>query len=419
MQKAVEELKAFVTKLRARPDVEVIASQIGQPASKKELATLVDMPVELIAFYREANGVHIEWRFVDAPGQGCLLISPVSEETIWQADVFAPATEALVFDVQQPECLTWLVRRTGQPEFRVLTGNSTDFVESTSIATYLNNAMANGLVPWWPMCFRNNAHTSFATQEADITRFRARPKKPKVETAKARVHINSAHPGARGRVERTVRIDPDPETAAYGATFAEIQLDHGRLVWVPTRYTKVLGAKPDIYEQLRIELPRSKAQANPLAVLELFAQATCGHPMVAAGILAPHDLASTAHFLVELYNAAIAARVSFTDRLPLPKDKLAFSASALATVRNTHCIGETFNALFAGLHTAATKRSAESGCHGNALLDAALVQALARCGKARAVVAALRTNAVLAWPAPQDNGQIPGLPSDAPLFGSW
>lgn len=417
MEATVRALRALADALRKRPDVAVTTCVLSAGATEEELAKLGDVPDELIRFYREVNGVHIEWRFIEPPGHGCIRIPPLSVHTRFERDVFAPGLEALFFDEQQPECTTWIVRVPGTSETKVFTGSIGEPVLSASLRAYLEGAIANGFVPWWPMCFREVHGVSYAEPEAAITRFRAKPKKPKVIAPGARVHIETFHRGARGRALRTEHVAPSDLTRHYGTSFTEVTCDLGWTLWVPTRFLKV-QSKVDAYEGLREALPVERTEDAPLACLELLAHATSADANVAAGWIAPHDLRASIAFLVSLYNAAIRARISFTERLPLPKSSSAFAPTEEARMGHTHCVGETFDALFQGLYRVVQQRSADTHTAGRLLVEEALVQALARCGKARDVTQALRREEVLSAPSPPPSEGDVGLPAGAILRGS-
>jgi|GEM_PF-5038091 len=181
MEATVRALRELTDTLRRRPDIEMMTCVLGEEATAEELASLVDAPEEPVAFFREVNGVHIP---------------PISAHTRFEVDVFAPGVEALFFDEQQPECTTWLVRSPDEASTRVITGSMGEPYVSDSIAAYVSGAMSSGFVPWWPMCFRSLKGVSYAGSEAAITRFRAKPKKPKSITPGARVHIGSFDRGA-------------------------------------------------------------------------------------------------------------------------------------------------------------------------------------------------------------------------------
>lgn len=417
MEATVRALRALADALTKRPDIEVVTCVLGAGATEEELAKLGDVPDELVRFYREVNGVHIAWRFIEPPGHGCIRIPPISVHTRFELDAFVPGLEALFFDEQQPECTTWLVRVPGKKEAKVFTGSSVAPVVSASLEAYLQGAIASGFVPWWPMCFRETRGVSYAEPEAAITRFRAKPKKPKAIAPGARVHIETFHRGARGRALRTERVAPSGLTQHYGTSFTEVACDLGWTLWVPTRFLKV-QSKVDAYEGLREALPVERTEDAPLACLELLAHATSADANVAAGLLAPHELRASIAFLVSLYNAAIRARISFTERLPLPKSPGAFAPTEEARMGHTHCVGETFDALFAGLHTVVRQRSAETNTVACSLVEASLLQQLGRCGKARDVTATLRLDEVLRAPSPPPSEGDVGLPEGAIVRGA-
>src|SRR5690349_10056907 len=76
MTDVAAELRAFVATLKKRPDIVVETAKFGRSASKSVLAWLesAGFPQDLIDLYAEMNGIHVEWRFVEGPGGGCIRV---------------------------------------------------------------------------------------------------------------------------------------------------------------------------------------------------------------------------------------------------------------------------------------------------------------------------------------------------------
>jgi hypothetical protein len=418
MDDVVRELKAFVAALKKRPDVVVEAAAVGKKASRSELEHAADLPEELRALYAAMNGAHVEWRFVEPGGGGCLRVPPLSEWTRFQCDDatymgFGEDFEALFFDEITPEGSTWIVRRRGTGEHRLVfapAGRASEGIEpARSIAEYLRAGMRSGFGHWWPMCFRDRPHVSYAAQEEAIRRFQAPPVKPAAIRTGARVHFGYFAEGGRGEVRRVVEVSESEQTRFHGTRFAEVALDEGTIALLPVRFMKA-HTKRDAYEALRASLPSEPWPARgPLEVLEELARAigplshygSAGpsNARLAAGVLSAHALDHAVDVLCALYDAAIAARLSFTERLPLEKTGRELSSSEWSRFRWQHAIGDTLEGLFAGLLLVLRHRSADASLPPGALVDPARVARLRRCGKARAIVEAVDAGTVLEKPA--------------------
>ena len=186
MRKVVEELYVFVEALLRRDDIRVGVSVFGRPTGTAELDKLrsQQVPLDLIQLHREVNGIHIEWRFVEPPGGGCLRIPAISRLSRFKGDRshhmgFGAHREAMLFDEITPEGGTWLVRDKGSEDgtlyFASRGRGREGVIPARSIVEYLREAIAHGLVPYWPRCFRPSQNVSYAKQEQEIERFRAAP----------------------------------------------------------------------------------------------------------------------------------------------------------------------------------------------------------------------------------------------------
>jgi hypothetical protein len=81
---AVAELREFIAELGRRPDIVVKEAHVGDPAAPEKLAALrlrEGIPEELVALYAEMDGAHVEWRFIEPLGAGCLNIPEIDAPT--------------------------------------------------------------------------------------------------------------------------------------------------------------------------------------------------------------------------------------------------------------------------------------------------------------------------------------------------
>jgi BRCT domain type II-containing protein len=120
MSKVAAELRAFVQALKKRKDIQVTVAEIGRKAGKAKLGQLEysKIPEQLIELYAELDGVHVEWRFIEPSGGGCIRVPPVSQWTVFGDDDkhymnFGDDREALLLDEITPEGGTWVVRKVG------------------------------------------------------------------------------------------------------------------------------------------------------------------------------------------------------------------------------------------------------------------------------------------------------------------
>jgi len=184
MRRVVEELWTFLEALAQREDIRVGVAVLGRPAGTYELDQLrvQRVPTDLVQLYAEVDGVHIEWRFVDPPGGGCMRIPAISQWSRFTTDEghymnFGDDQEAMLFDEITPEGSTWLVRDTGSEggtlRFASAAEGQDSVMVAVSIVDYLRKAMENGLVPYWPRCFKPSRYVSYADEERAIERFRA------------------------------------------------------------------------------------------------------------------------------------------------------------------------------------------------------------------------------------------------------
>lgn len=412
MEQVIRELKAFVAKLMERPDLEVLVANVRDPATAAELASLVDVPDELRAFYAATNGVHVEWRFREPShdgstlGGGRIQISKLSEWTRFESDDetasrFGETMEALFFDEILPEGATWIVRDRESKAHRIVFSPSSrktieeGVVAGSSIADYLRNAMSNGFAYWWPVCFRERPNISNAEQEQTIRRFRAMPEQPSNVQPGRRVRALCFVEGARGNVLDVHEASPSDATNYFGTRLAKVQLDEGTVAWIGTRYMTAHD-RVDAYERLRLALPRAPFREGPLLVLEELARAigpvTSYSPgpgpsnaRVAAGIIAAHPLNDVIRWLVELYDAARATQIQLFEPRPLAASGDELSPMTWGRKRWQHTPCESFEGLLYGLSIVLQHRSAHAARPPVELVDPAAVRDLARCGELKIV----------------------------------
>jgi hypothetical protein len=394
--KAVDELRLFVQALKKRADVTVKRAEIGRKASKADLAALVDVPAELVELYRAANGIHIEWEFVEPRGAGCMHIWPISPWIRFTGDEehymgFGERQEALALDHIQPEGNTWLVRTKGTTEAQIIFASAAEGADGVtaarSIADYLREAMRCGLVYYWPRCFRENRYVSYADQEAAIERFRAPIRAPLPVVQGTRVQFDYFSEGGRGEVLSLFEAAPSRTTEFCGRSLVQVRLDVGISAWLPKRWVKAVG-KTDAYERLRdpaFDL-MAAARADLLGLLADLARAIGplshyssrgpSHARRAAGLLAARPLPEAISLVLALRGAVVAAGLDLAARRPLPPSDDTFSPTDFVCDGEVYVVQDLFVGLFGGLVLLALDASAREGRPGRALVDAALLARL-------------------------------------------
>ncbi|MEO8067866.1 MAG: hypothetical protein ABI599_09260 [Flavobacteriales bacterium] len=181
MKEAVDRLKAFIEELKQRPDLEVINAELEPGLTDEQLAAMRDVPEELMALYAEVGGVHVKWRFREPSGNGEFRL-PRARSAAWEGDRatcmnFGDETESITLDGAD-DSGTYFVRNVGEKDYKILfarSGNGSYAVKvADSVVEFLDLAMENGFVYYWPNCFGKEGmqNVSFAAQEAMITRFK-------------------------------------------------------------------------------------------------------------------------------------------------------------------------------------------------------------------------------------------------------
>jgi hypothetical protein len=412
---AVDELRSFVQQLMKRPDVRVSRAHIGHRATKAELAMLHGMPAELVELYTAANGVHIEWTFVEPPGGGTMRIPPVDRGTRFGGDDetymgFGAGVEALLLDEITPEGSTWLVRERGEERMQILFASAAEgtdgVVAAPSIAEYLRAAMSHGLVHYWPRCFKPSPYVTYAEQEAAVTRFRGPATAPRPITVGTRVQFDFFAEGGRAEVLSLFEAAPSRLAEFCGRELAEVRLDLGGRAWLAVRWIKALG-KTDAYERLRDpatplvatgeELPgRLLELTRAIGPLTGYSPRGPSNARRAAGLLAPRPLTESIESVLALHQATASAEIDTNTYSPLPPSDDTFSDTDFATKRGEYRVRDTLLGLFGGLVLLARQASAERGVPGRALVDAALVAELSKVEAASGLVEVLRSEEVCA-----------------------
>ncbi|MEP7123011.1 MAG: BRCT domain-containing protein [Byssovorax sp.] len=447
IESAVAELKVFLEGLKRRSDLTVTVAEIGRRATKAELASLKHkkgIPEELLELYAATNGVHIEWAFIEPPGQGCLRIFTLNDWTQFRGDdencmSFPDEYDALLLDEQRAEGGTWLVREKATGASRLVFAQAAegpDGVEPAgSIAAYLRAAMDHGFVPYWPSCFRENRYISYAEQEAAIERFRAPPEMPSLLHVGARVQLEYFSEGGRGEVLQRREAAPSRATEFCGRKLAEVKLDEGSVGWVPEKWMKVVKA-PDAYERLRdprFDFPAAAGDdllglmtdvARAVGPVQHFTSCNVGaypsNARRAAGLLSARPLVEAITLVVDLFDAVQKAGLDLAEKRPIAKSGQEFSTIELARHSFEYSLEGTFAGLLGGLFLRACHESARCGVVGRDLVDGALRSRIP-ADQASSLIAALTAGDVLAAPiwhhdTTGDTARALGLPEGAAVL---
>jgi BRCT domain type II-containing protein len=441
---AVAELEAFVSALRKRKDVTIEHATIGRKAGKAKLAQLRAMraPDELIDLYAEVDGVRVEWRFIEAPGGGCMRIPPISQWTRFTGDDshymnFGDDREALLLDEVTPEGNTWLVRDKGSEDrrasiiFASAAEGADGVIAASSIAEYLRKAMANGFVGYWPRCFKPSKYVSYAEWEQTIERFKAPPVAPSKFAVGARVQFGFFSEGGRGELLANLEVEESKNTNFSGTAFAQVRTDIGAVVWIPHKFLAVRN-KQDAYEQLRAPgydwVGSFAADAD--ALLDDLARAIdplahyTGTEQIdrmpsnarrSAGLLSARLFADAVELVLALDEAVTKAKLDRKAQRKFEKTGAEFNPSELARLRWQYRIDDLLGGLYAGLLLLAHYESARREAPGSALLDAKLLARLKKVEAAHDLHERCTRKTklpTLTW-NPQAAPKDYGLPADA------
>lgn len=447
MGKVAEELRAFLKTLKARKDITVTQAKIGRPASARTLASLSskDLPEPLVEFYRYLDGVHIEWRFIEPPGGGCIRIPAVSQWTRFTGDDdhymnFGTDREALLFDEITPEGSTWLVRNVHEPErgamlmFASAAQGQDGILAAQSIVEYLRKAMANGFAPYWPRCFTPSEHVSYAEQEEIIERFKAPPVLPSKFTVGSRVQFQFFAEGARGEVLGNFAAPANEDTEFTGTSFAQVRCDEGTVAWIPHQWLKV-SKKQDVYEQLRAPsydfmaamdddvgglLDEITRAIDPLAhfTTDRDIGSMPSNVRRAAGMLSARPLAEAVELVLALDQAVSKAKLDRGEYRKLDKTGREFSPRELARLGWKYSVGKLIDSLYAALVLLAHHESARRNVPGSQLLDSKLVARLQSIEAANVVHERCTRKSTLPAPhwGPKTDPTKYGLPEGSTVF---
>lgn len=446
MTRVVAELRTFVQALKQRKDITVETATLGRKAGKAKLDQLraLQVPAQLVELYAEVDGVHVEWRFTEPPGGGCMRIPPVTQWTCFTGDDshymnFGDDYEALLLDEITAEGNTWLVRERGAGDramirFASAAEGADGVIAATSIADYLRKAMQSGFVPYWPRCFTPSRYVSYATQEQAIERFRAAPVAPTRLVVGGRVQFEYFAEGGRGQVLSMREVPASDATRFPGTRFVEVRADEGSVAWLPQKWLKAWSGT-DAYERLRApesalatdesslgeQLDELARAIDPLAhytTSELLGTVP-SNARRAAGLLGTRPLADAVAQVLALDAAVRHAKLDRHEQRPLVQTGREFDPAELSRLRWTYTIAGLLAGLHGGLLLLAHHESARRGVPGTALLDAALLEQLASHADAEALHERCTRTAPLAAPrwGYQDPGAAAlGLPADAVLW---
>ncbi|PCC73625.1 BRCA1 C Terminus (BRCT) domain-containing protein [Nannocystis exedens] len=448
MTRVAAELRAFLERLRGRPDITVTVAELGRKAGKAKLDQLraLRVPQDLVDLYAEIDGIHIEWRFVEPPGEGCIRVPAVTQWTRFGTDDqhymnFGDDREAMLLDEITPEGNTWLVRSRKAPRgsgpreasivFASAAEGADGIVAAPSLPEYFRAAMASGFVPYWPRCFKPNRYVSYATQEAAVERFRAAPVAPTPIGAGTRVEFAYFAEGGRGEALALHTVAASRHAAFTGREFVRVRLDEGTVAWLPQKWTKALTGR-DAYERLRepaeplvgAELSlRFDELARAIGPLAHFAGGSIGmlpsNARRATGLLATRPFADALRQVLDLRDAAVRARLELKASRPLAPTGDEFGPAELSRFGWRYDLSGVLTGLLGGLQILAHHESARRRVPGRELVPSALRERLVDIDAAAELRERLDSAEILAAPKWDHVGSDPaelGLPSGEPVL---
>lgn len=448
MTRVVAELRAFLDQLRARPDITVTVAELGRKAGKAKLDQLraLRAPQDLVDLYAEIDGIHIEWRFIEPPGEGCIRVPSVTQWTQFTGDDqhymnFGDDEEAMLLDAITAEGNTWLVRARKAPRgssprhasiiFASAAEGADGIIAASSLPEYFRAAMASGFVPYWPRCFKPNRYVSYAREEAAVTRFRARPVAPTPIVAGTRVEFEYFSEGGRGEALGLHEVPASRDAEFTGREFVRVRLDEGTVAWLPQKWTKALTGR-DAYERLREpEEPlvvadlsaRFDELARAIGPLAHFAGGSIGslpsNARRAAGVLATRPFADALRQVLDLRDAAVRARLELHESRPLAQTGDEFGPAELSRFRWQYSISGLLTGLLGGLQVLAHHESARRRVPGRELVPSELSARLANIDAAAELRERLASAEILAapkWDRVDSDAAALGLPSSEPLL---
>jgi BRCT domain type II-containing protein len=447
VSKAVAELKAFVRALEQRKDITVKICEVGRKASKSSLTHLraQGAPDDVVEMYSEMDGIHVEWRFIEPPGGGCIRIPPVTQWTCFTDDDshymnFGEGTEALLLDEITAEGTTYLVRQQKSKDnsasiiFASAAEGADGVTAASSIAEYLRKAMENGFVPYWPRCFKPSRYVSYAEQEQTIERFKAPAVEPVAIDVGVRVQFGYFSEGGRGEVIALHQAKPSRDTDFTGTAFAQVRCDEGSLAWIPQQWIAA-RKQDDAYEQLRA--PSYDLQAaitsdlgallddlaraiDPLAHYSgaegLDSLPLPSNARRAAGLLSARPLAEAVRFVLALDQAITRAKLERREQRSLIKVGREFAPAELSRLGWQYTINGILEGLYAGLGILVHHESMHRDVPGVALLDPELVASMQKLAGAEHLHERCTRNGKLPaprWASSEDVAPKYGLPKGA------
>ena len=403
------ELRAFIAALDRRRDITVYRIDgynfVGEPASPAELASLDGLPDELVDFYREMNGVLLEWTFTepsDLDGRtflamdGRICVPRIGPATRFTTDAehhmgFGAGYDAMSLDGWGATG-TWLVRAQATGSLQIAFAyrrEGVSFEVADSIAAYFRAAIAHAFVEFWPCCFNHGfeqrSYLSYAQQEASIVRYRTAPARIEVGT---RVEVAFFPEIGRGEVLELHEAPASRLTDSCGTRLARVQLDEGSVAWLAVEWIR-LQQRRDAYQRLRdpaFDLGAA-AQADLLGVLTDIARAIGGfntHQLGgvyslngrrAAGLLSWRPLAAAIRLVADLQDATVMAKLDDVE-LEIERTGDEFRADQFSYNGKEEGRG-ILTGLFNGLAILARHASSRRGVPGRELVDEATIARLA------------------------------------------
>ncbi|MCA9524157.1 MAG: hypothetical protein KC609_24485 [Myxococcales bacterium] len=241
MQEVVARVKRRIDELSQRPDVAVRTRAIGHETPQAVIDRLRGtLPDELLDFYREMNGVHFEWEFVERGDTffGAICVPTLDAQLQMGAD-----RDELLFDEPYSELPVLLARRGDGCELFTMPSSITEAPSRwSSIAEYLVETTENAFVVYWP-------HYERVALRA-LERLARPPLTPTPLRPGTRIASHTFEPTLRGTIERRVAPEAiaDPTLPDDELGYLLVRFDHGVVAWVPARHVTTVDGN-DVYEE--------------------------------------------------------------------------------------------------------------------------------------------------------------------------